>query len=244
MIQHTFVYNGMLSSDYGLVLSGEDTWTRAQPDVQRISVPGRNGDIILPGNRFKNMDITYHCGIIRDMRRNFDALAERLGASPGYYRLEDSYHPESFRLASFESALTPDVHERGMYATVDITFNCSPQRYLKSGEHWITLVGDGIIYNPTAYVALPRFRFHPGVNTGKIFIGGAYIYVPRLQSLAELEIDCETEEVMVAKSRKPVNDQLVFEGYRFPRLFPGDNFIRAIGVQLGEIRIYPRWWTI
>ena len=32
----------MNSRDYGLKISGEDTWTRPQPDVKRISVPGRN----------------------------------------------------------------------------------------------------------------------------------------------------------------------------------------------------------
>ena len=32
----------MTSRDYGLKISGEDTWTRPQPDVKRVSVPGRN----------------------------------------------------------------------------------------------------------------------------------------------------------------------------------------------------------
>ena len=102
-MRHEFIYNGMNSRDYGLKISGEDTWTRPQPDVKRISVPGRNGDLIQLGNRYQNLDITYHCGIVKDLRTNFDAFNARLLSEPGYHRLEDSYHPEYYRLAVFES---------------------------------------------------------------------------------------------------------------------------------------------
>ena len=59
-MKHTFVYNSMQSADFGLTVSGEDTWKRPQPDVTRIEVPGRNGDLIQLGNRYKNLEITYH----------------------------------------------------------------------------------------------------------------------------------------------------------------------------------------
>ena len=91
-MRHEFIYNGMNSRDYGLRISGEDTWTRPQPDVTRISVPGRNGDLIQLGNRYQNLDITYHCGIVKNLRTNFDAFNAKLLSEPGYHRLEDSYH--------------------------------------------------------------------------------------------------------------------------------------------------------
>lgn len=239
--KHTFVYNGMLSYDYGVVLSGEDTWKRAQPDVQRISVPGRNGDLLLPGNRYKNVEITYHCGIIRDMQRNFDALIDRLAAEPGYYRLEDSYHPEFYRLASFEAAISPDVHERGRYATFEITFNCKPQRYLKSGDHWITVPDGECIYNPTSYEAMPIIRFLPGPYSGVISFGWGDIYIPVLVGSGDVEIDCELEEVTrMGKSHGPFR----FSDYKAPHLLPGFNLISCSGIHKNEVRICPRWWTI
>ena len=159
-MRHEFIYNGMNSRDYGLKISGEDTWTRPQPDVKRISVPGRNGDLIQLGNRYQNLDITYHCGIVKDLRTNFDAFNARLLSEPGYHRLEDSYHPEYYRLAVFESALDPDVKQRAFVGEVDIKFNCKPQLFLKSGEIEQTITNGGIIYNPTPYTASPTFRFH------------------------------------------------------------------------------------
>lgn len=134
-MRHEFVYNGMRSSDYGLIVSGEDTWKRPQPDVTRIAVPGRNGDLIQLGNRYQNVDITYHCGIERNLKKNFDAFNAALLSDVGYHRLEDTYHPECYRMGVFESALDPDLRERAIHGEVDITFNCKPQRFLKSGEY-------------------------------------------------------------------------------------------------------------
>ena len=81
---------------------------------------GRNGDLIQLGNRFQDVDITYHCGIIRDLAMNFNAFNAKLLTDPGYHRLEDSYHPEYYRMAVFESVLDPDVRQRAIHGEVDI----------------------------------------------------------------------------------------------------------------------------
>lgn len=119
----------MNSRVFGLRISGEDTWTRPQPDMTRISVPGRNGDLIQFGNRYQNLDITYHCGIVKDLRTNFNAFNARLLSEPGYHRLENSYHQEYYRMALLESALDPDVKKRALMGEVDIMFNCKPQHF-------------------------------------------------------------------------------------------------------------------
>ena len=106
---------------------------------------GRNGDLIQLGNRYQNLDITYHCGIVKNLRTNFDAFNAKLLSEPGYHRLEDSYHLEYFRIAVFESALDPDVKKRALAGEVDIKFNCKPQLFLKSGEIEQTVMDGGYI---------------------------------------------------------------------------------------------------
>ena len=86
----------------------------------------QKSDLIQLGNRYQNLDITYHCGIVKNLRTNFDAFNAALLASPGYHRPEDSYHPKYYRMAVFESALDPDVKQRGIVGEVDIEFNCKP----------------------------------------------------------------------------------------------------------------------
>ena len=118
---------------------------------------------------------------MKDLRTNFDASNGRLLSEPGYHRLEDSYHPEYYRLAVFESALDPDVKQRALVGKVDIKFNCKPQLFLKSGEIEQTITNGGIIYNPTPYTASPvqRFKFPDSEKGGSITINGLTISIQK-----------------------------------------------------------------
>ena len=246
-MRHEFIYNGMNSFDYGLHTSGEDTWTRPQPDITRIQVPGRNGDLIQLGNRFQNVDITYHCGIIRDLAMNFDAFNAKLLTDPGYHRLEDSYHPEYFRMAVFESALDPDVKGRAVNGEVDIKFNCKPQMYLKSGEKEVYVRSTSIVlYNPTKYPAYPLIRFTPSSSTGD-----GYIQIgDNVMSWSDIGAgqvnstiaDCERQDIYGEAGRSNRNNYYTLESGEFFTLMPGRNVVRSSRV--ASLYITPRWWTV
>ena len=243
---HEFIYNGMNSRDYGLRISGEDTWTRPQPDVTRISVPGRNGDLIQLGNRYKNLDITYHAGIVKDLRTNFDAFNEKLLSDPGYHRLEDSYHPEYFRMAVFESALDPDVKKKALAGEVDIKFNCKPQLFLKSGEVEQAISNGSYIYNPTPYNASPvlRFRFASSDDGGSITINGVTISIQRSGVGDDFIIDCERQDIYLRTSRANKNNDFVLSNGEFFYLKPGRNLIQCSGLYRDRVYITPNWWTV
>ena len=244
-VRHEFIYNGMISRDYGLTVSGEDTWTRPQPDVTRIQVPGRNGDLIQLGNRYQNLNITYHCGIVKDLKTNFDAFNAALLSNPGYHRLEDSYHPEYFRMAVFESALNPDVKGRGIVGEVDITFNCKPQLFLKSGEVEQIISDGGVIYNPTPYTAYPtiRFNFTASYEGGSITIGSRTISTTNPETVNEFIIDCERQDIYLADTHVNKNNIFTLSDGEFFELKPGRNTIHYSGVSLC-LYITPNWWTV
>lgn len=245
-MRHEFIYNGMNSRDYGLKISGEDTWTRPQPDVKRISVPGRNGDLIQLGNRYRNLDITYHCGIVKDLRTNFDAFNARLLSEPGYHRLEDSYHPEYYRLAVFESALDTDVKQRALVGKVDIKFNCKPQLFLKSGEIEQTITNGGIIYNPTPYTASPvlRFKFPDSEKGGSITINGVTISIQKSGTADVFIIDCERQDIYLRNNRENMNNEFVLSPGEFFELYPGRNLVECTGLYQNCVWITPNWWTV
>ena len=245
-MRHEFIYNGMNSRDYGLKISGEDTWTRPQPDVKRISVPGRNGDLIQLGNRYQNLDITYHCGIVKDLRTNFDAFNARLLSEPGYHRLEDSYHPEYYRLAVFESALDPDVKQRALVGEVDIKFNCKPQLFLKSGEIEQTITNGGVIYNPTPYTASPRirFKFQSSEAGGSITINGVTISIQKSGTVDDFIIDCERQDIYLRNNRANMNNEFVLSSGEFFELHPGRNLVEFNGLYQNRVWITPNWWTV
>ena len=242
MKKHIFIYNDMISQDFGLTVSGEDTWTRPQPDLTRISVPGRNGDLIQLGNRYKNLNITYHCGIIENLRVNFDAFNASLLASPGYHKLEDSYHSEYFRMAVFESALEPDVKKRGIVGEVDITFNCKPQMFLKSGQVEQAVQNSGILYNPTPYPAYPLVRFYASQSWvgGSITINGRTVTFTEIGTVDDIMIDCERQDIYKVNTKTNMNNTFNLE--EFFELSPGRNSVVFAGIR--ALYITPNWWTL
>ena len=245
-MMHEFIYNGMNSRDYGMRVSGEDTWTRPQPDIKRISVPGRNGDLIQLGNRYQNVDVKYRCGIISDLRMNFDAFNASLLADPGYHRLEDSYHPEYFRMGVFESALSPDVKQRALVGEVDITFNCKPQLFLKSGEVELTVTSGSVIYNPTPYPARPKVRFYFGgtAQGGTITINGVTISAQNPNTADTFIIDCDKQDIYKYGTRENWNNAFSLLDGEFFELKPGRNTVTCSGIQQNRLYITPNWWTV
>ena len=243
---HNFIYNSMGARDFGLTVSGEDTWKRPQPDVKRIEVPGRNGDLIQLGNRYQNLDITYHCGIVKDLKVNFDAFNAALLANPGYHRLEDSYHPEYYRMAVFESALEPDVKKRGIVGEVDIKFNCKPQLFLKTGEVELKVDNGGIIYNPTPYTAYPiiRFSFNNSWEGGSITINGRTISVQDPGTVNDFIIDCERQDIYLKDTRENKNGLFVLSDGEFFEIKPGRNRIYCSGLTYDAVYVTPNWWTV
>ena len=244
---HTFIYNGMNSLDYGLTTSGEDTWTRPKPDVKRIQVPGRNGDLIQLGNRFENVDIKYRCGIIKDLQQNFDAFNARLLKEPGYHRLEDSYHPQHFRMAVFESALDPEVMYKALSGQVEITFNCKPQMFLKSGEQETACTNGAILYNPTDYPSQPIIRFTPSSSSGSgyIAINGVTISFSAVGTagVTDTVLDCERQDIYTSSTKANRNNYFVLEDGEFFTLAPGRNTVTYSGLS-GTPYIKPCWWTV
>lgn len=141
MSKHTFTFGGLKSEDYKIWLSGDGTFAAPARDVKRVSVPGRNGDLLIDGGKWNNIDVTYPAYIHTDYFNQIEAFRSEICRKRGYQRLEDSYHPDEFRLASFTGGLEPDA-TRTFYQSgrFDITFNCKPQRFLKSGEQPIQIM--------------------------------------------------------------------------------------------------------
>lgn len=139
MARNYFQIAGHDSREFGVYISGAGTYNSPAKASEYISIPGRNGDLISGQDRFENVELTYHAFIYRDFDANLAALRAFLLSLDGYQRLEDSYHPDEFRMASYQGALTVTATPRNDAGEFDITFNCKPQRFLLSGENEVTV---------------------------------------------------------------------------------------------------------
>jgi len=234
VIRHYLTIDGRSTEDFNTWISGGGTFDSPERDVELVSVPGRNGDLAIDNGRFNNIEVEYDCFISKDFADNIHALRSYLGSLTGYKKLEDTYHPEVYRLALFTSGVKVKPTTRNLAGEFTLTFNCKPQRFLKRGERAITFTTNGAIKNPTLHDALPLIRAY---GTGTLTIGGITITITSANGYTD--IDCELQEAF--KGSANCNGNITLDDGEFPKLVSGSN---NVNMTVSRLDIIPRWWTI
>lgn len=154
------IYGDVDSSDYGIYISGEGVYDAPERAVEFVNVPGRNGAIALDQGRYENIQVTYPAMVLENDQESF---RERLGrfrnailSQKGYQRLEDSYHPDEFRMGVYHAGLSVSdlltYHQGGNF---ELTFNCKPQRWLTVGDLPVPVESGDVLLNPTPFDSRP-----------------------------------------------------------------------------------------
>ena len=154
----TLTFGGVNSGDYGIYITGEAVYNAPERNVEIISVPGRNGDIVIDKGNFKNVEVTYHAGTYgsdqMDFRTRIGSFRNALKAQSGYQRLTDTYHPDQYRMAVFVDAFEVEA-EPVVAGEFDLIFNAKPQRWLTAGETPVVVADGETLNNPTLFDAEP-----------------------------------------------------------------------------------------
>lgn len=235
-MRNYFTYNEKDSCDYGLWISGSGTYDAPKRDVSKYSVPGRNGDLLIDNHRFNNIPISYPAFISKDFYYKFDDFKAFMLSQSGYLRLEDTYHPNEYRMAQFVGPMNPDVKVLNVAGEFEIEFDCKPQRWLKVGEKAIEITSSTTINNPTLYTAKPLVRVY---GTGTLVIGSETIEINDVDSY--VDIDCEIMDAY--KDSTNCNSDIELTSGGFFELEPGLNTI-TMDNSITRIELTPRWWTI
>lgn len=153
-----FIFNGKKSSDFDVWASGLNIFHSPERRIERIQVPGRNGELLIEDGSFENTELLFKdCFIPRHFSENFTNLSNYLNRQKGYQRLELSWLPDEYRLAAFHGDIEASMKNWDGMGKFDLAFNCKPQRFLKSGEEPITLIpvkADG-----TTTFMTPKYMF-------------------------------------------------------------------------------------
>lgn len=236
-IPHQYlIYDGANSLDFNVKISGDGTFSAPEREVEKIEVPGRSGDLILDNNKFKNITVKYDAYITKDFSTSAARLRAFLLSRKGYLRLEDTYHPSEFRMAAFKGPFDPSVTALES-ADFTLSFDCMPQRWLKSGENYFTvLAGETVtVRNPTEYTALPLILV---TGTGTFQVNDITVQVN--ENSGATVIDSDIQNCYEGTINR--NPDVAMTDHTFPSLEPGQNTIIAgAGIVL---QIKPRWWTI
>lgn len=134
-----FTFDGVNSLDYDIYITGEGVYNAPERAVEKVSVPGRNGDLTIDQGRFENLEVTYaQCGCAAktqaELAEKVAAFRNALCSRVGYKRLTDDYNKDEYRMAMYVSGLEVEAIAQHRMGTFDIVFDAKPQRFLYTGE--------------------------------------------------------------------------------------------------------------
>lgn len=244
---------GVLSSDYGVYITGEAVFNAPTRRVNMIQIPGRNGLFAQDEGSFDNLTVTYPAGLFGVTEADFaDAISNfrnALCSRVGYKRLEDDYNPSEFRMAVYKEGLevTPATLKAGEFT---ISFECKPQRWLKSGETWTTATTLTNFDNPTLFASAPLLEVQ-GYGTIKLTqsdTGTAkdIVITQKVGESRAVYIDCETG---FAYYQEPGSKENAGDRVTLPLALPrftvgGHNRFTTIPNTITSLKVQPRWWKI
>lgn len=205
-------FDGINSLDYGIYITGEAVFNSPQRSVEAVTVPGRNGDVLLDLGRYENIEVTYHAGVFGVDQSEFASkirtFRNMLASKIGYKRITDTYNPTEYRLGSFIAPVDVTPTSMNRAGEFDIVFNCKPQRFLMDGESAIEVTDGQQLYNPTPFESQPLLAVY---GHGDINLGGQSI------SIGDVEIG----DIQIYNGRTSGSSSFSF-GFNANKLNEGD----------------------
>ncbi len=236
MLRNDFLtFDDVNTKDFNVGIYGNQLANPPERDREYVSIPGRNGDLIIDNGRYKNITLNYKAYIVRDYVPNIEGLRNALNSKRGYKRLEDTINVDEYRLAEI---LPFEIEEHGVLKAGEFTisFNCKPQRFLKSGEMPIVFLTNGSLYNQFM-PSKPKIRAY---GTGTLTINGVSVEVTTADDYTD--IDCELQEAYKDTVATNCNGNIILVDGVFPELANGENTISFSGFT--QIDIQPNWWIL
>lgn len=229
----TFTFNGVSSGSFGLFVNNINNYGSPTRNVEKISVPYRNGDLAIDLGTYENYVITYEVSLYQNTVDNIKLIADWLLNTKGYKRLSDEWNVGEYREAMYYNQIDWLMSSLSRYGKASISFDCKPQRFLTSGETATTFSANGTITNPTNFFAKPLIEI---TGNGNFTINGYTVTVSNNSST--LIIDCETMQCYSGNTN--MNNYVTLD--EFPQLKGGSNTITKGSVT--SIKITPRWWRL
>lgn len=239
----TIVWDGRSSNDVQVIVASIPSYHFPERKMEVISVPGRNGDIIISQDAYNNIVLKYDLAIVglgETLNEPVRAVMEWLMRPKGYARLEDSYNPEVYRMAFVKNSM--EIENRFMtLGRAVVEFNCKPQRFLRVGDRPI-LASNGLkLANPSIYPAKPLIALK-GSGSAVLRVGTSVLSISGFGTGGEIDIDCESQSAFYGTTN--LNNKITLTSGGFPELKEGNTQITWTGSGVTKVTITPRWWIL
>lgn len=134
-----FSYNGLSCEKWNCYKTQPINFPTPVRNVKKISVPGRNGDIVIDEGSYNNLTVTVECYIDGPFIRLFDAMRAALMADPDYHVLTDSLYPNEYRMARVTDVKAKITTPTAGSAQIEL--DVKPQRFLTADNATKTFIG-------------------------------------------------------------------------------------------------------
>ena len=236
-----FEYKGIRSSDMGLRIESKNVFSGPEYEVDFLSIPGRDGDLIADGGRFPNVQVTYSVFIpaktISELSQKITAVKAWLYSGlNSYHTLSDTYDTAFFRHAVFAGKLDieDELNRIGIFT---ISFSCKPFRYDAAGTESVMLATGKVLLNPYPFTSKPILRIE-GSGKGTLTIQSEGSNAIWNFTSIDGYVEADSEQMNFYKDAEPKNDTVSGDG--FPLLYPGENTVSFSG-GITAVTVTPRW---
>lgn len=237
-----FMYKGIRSSDMGLRIESKNVFSAPAYEVDFLSIPGRDGDLIAGGGRYSNVQVTYSVFLpaktLLELSKKITAVKSWLYTQPDrYHLLSDTYDSNFFRYGVFNGKL--DIEDlMNRIGVFTISFSCKTYRYDTNGMESIDLMTAGeVITNPYPFISRPVLRIE-GNGEGTLTIQSEGKNATWGFTNITGFVDVDSEQMNFYKDTQPMNNTVTGDG--FPLLYPGENTFTFSG-GITSISVIPRW---
>lgn len=234
-----FYFAGRCSREFGLVIENCPVYQSAKKRIEKIYVPGRNGELVFDTGAYENTSQEYEVWF-KGNQSGLTEIAKKISSwllcQKGYQLLEDDYDTEIYRQAIYEGPveIANWLLKRGR---ATIHFQCKPQRFLKTGNEAIIVTAPQTLYNP--YMpTLPLLKVY-GKGSGAVVVGNTTVTIENISEF--IILDSEVQNAY--KGTQNQNNKIRLSNYQFPKLQTGENKIAFSG-GITKIEIIPRWWLL
>lgn len=254
----TISLNGVSSDSIGIRVSTFPSYVYPEKNVETVTIPGRNGDVLYDFGTYKNVDISYEISVYQPAYGNALQMIEKvvkwMHPSNGYITIEDSYDPNYIRLGYCKNSGEVEniLHQAGK---ATIKFNCRPEKFLKNAFSWsgsgTKTVSSGStvsFINPGPYIANPKIKIVSGSSGATLNFNNdtagksCTLYIPG--GYANSIVDCENLNAVDANGNE-INWAVTVYWYNGrsnpPALWAGTTTIKA---NSATVQVMPRWWTL
>lgn len=232
-----FFFGGVSSCSMGIWITKAIEIPAAAIRQNKISIPGRSGDLIIYDGGYDNVSFSVECCVRNEAHRTAAAALEDvkrwINGKTGYQRFELPGE-DGYRMACISSSVEYSA-KNDKIRTFAISFDCKPQVYTYEGENAIHIKAPTTMYN-VGMEALPLITLY-GNSGGILTVGDVKIEVHDIDEY--LALDCEMQDAY----KDDINKNSTIYAPTFPKLSTGENKIAFSG-GISCVEIVPRWWHL